>query len=250
MIEMFFVVGSLAFWILAVVAALALLLALENDSGWWATGILVAFVATFIAFGNGMDTVNYVRENPSYILGGFAAYLLVGGGWGIAKWALTVRKLARQTKEIYQTSRLSFLQRIQTDVDDRHRGVLSEVALNEETAVPAELQERWLKTPIHNYGPTGNLIKQIDRDKQGRIVAPRARDYKSSILLWMSFWPLSALWTALDDLIKELFENIYQYLSSILQSIADRAFAGIIQSQELDLAQTGENKPESLEIDE
>lgn len=239
MVSMFFVAGGLAFWVLSAVVAVLILVALDRDSGWGAFWALVAFCVAFTVWGQGVDVAKWALANPTYIAGGVGVYLLAGAVWGVAKWALKVRKLARECKDIYQKRRFDFLMQR----SEKMRGV----TVNEATPVPAHLQKEWIKTPINTY--KGNFFQQIDRDTQGKIVAPRARDYKASILLWMSFWPLSALWTVLDDLVKEVFENIYQFLSTWLQSIADKAFAGIIGAQAADF-QGAENAEDSQVSDD
>jgi hypothetical protein len=239
MIETFFVAGGLAFWILCAVVAVLILVALDRDSGWGAFLSLVVFCVVFTAWGQGADVAKWAIANPTYIAGGIGVYLLAGAVWGVARWALKVRKLARECKDIYQKRRYSFLVK---NRDEWKSPLMKGVALNEDTPVPQHLQKEWIKTPIY-----GDDFQEVSRNEQGKIVAPRARDYKASILLWMSFWPLSAIWTVLDDLVKEVFENIYQFLSTWLQSIADKAFASIIGAQAADFQEAESTEAESAD---
>ena len=236
----FFAVGGLAFWILGAVVSLLILVSLDKDNGWGAFLSLVGFCVVFGIWGDGVYGVRWLIANPTYAVGGVGVYLLLGAVWGIAKWALKVRKLARECKGVYQDHRLSFL--------TSHRDKLGGITVNEDTPVPPQLQKEWIKVPINTR--EGSFFQQIDRDSQGKIVAPRAKNYKASILLWMSFWPISAVWTVLDDLVKEVFENIYTFLSTWLQSIADRAFANIIGVQEADLVgETPADEGSDLEVE-
>jgi hypothetical protein len=50
------------------------------------------------------------------------------------------------------------------------------------------------------------------------------RDYKSQLFLWWAFWPLSLLWTVIDDPLKRLWRLSYKLVASSLQNISDRAF--------------------------
>jgi hypothetical protein len=43
-------------------------------------------------------------------------------------------------------------------------------------------------------------------------------------MTWMSFWPMSLLWTLLNDPIRKLFTEIYTRISGTLQKIADREY--------------------------
>jgi hypothetical protein len=50
------------------------------------------------------------------------------------------------------------------------------------------------------------------------------KEHKSRIMTWMSFWPMSLLWTLLNDPIRKLFTEIYTRISGTLQKIADREY--------------------------
>jgi hypothetical protein len=226
--------GSAGFWVLCLMMSVLLIIALEQDSGWWAAILLTIFAALLAFAGDGVAAFKWLLANPIYMAGGFVTYMLVASVWGVAKWAITVRKLARECKEIYQKSRLHFL-----SVNSAELPPGTEI--NETTPIPQDLRKKWLSDNSdgdhYNYwlsSGLAKLFKNIKKNNQNKITAPRASDYKSSILLWMALWPLSVIWTVIDDLIKEIFENIYQYISGWLQRISDSAFSGIIEEQGID----------------
>lgn len=47
---------------------------------------------------------------------------------------------------------------------------------------------------------------------------------KSRILVWMSYWPFSAIWTAINDPIKRGFQYLQSKLSGTYQKMSDRMF--------------------------
>jgi hypothetical protein len=63
------------------------------------------------------------------------------------------------------------------------------------------------------------------------IRIPQVGDYKSKITTWMTFWPLSLLWTMIDDPIRAIFLHIYHGISNKLQAIANNAFKDVDTSQ-------------------
>lgn len=53
----------------------------------------------------------------------------------------------------------------------------------------------------------------------------KVSDYKEKIYGWMIYWPLSGVWTLLNDPVRRIVETIYNSISGSLQSISDKAFS-------------------------
>lgn len=51
---------------------------------------------------------------------------------------------------------------------------------------------------------------------------PKAKRHKSTIMMWMSWWPFSLIWTAVDDPIRKAFRNIYYHLEKTYDRMAER----------------------------
>ena len=60
-------------------------------------------------------------------------------------------------------------------------------------------------------------------------IMPRVIDCKSRITMWMALWPWSLLWTVVNDLIKRLWEEIYNFLRAIYQAVINHAFRNVKQ---------------------
>ena len=56
---------------------------------------------------------------------------------------------------------------------------------------------------------------------------PRALDHKRRILIWMSYWPWSMVWTLINDFVKDIFEFIFHRLHDAYQKVSDDAFRGV-----------------------
>ncbi len=220
-----FVFGTLGFWILSVIAALAIVIALDKENGWGAVATLVGFTVAVTLWGSGVSIFSWAVANPWLIVAGIAGYLVIGTVWGVAKWALKVRKEAFKAREEYLELKHTFFQNNEIDVVNYKK-----------TPVPEKLQAQWL---AHLRGDTQvgfarGVPKYINFFKNGKFTPPKIHDYKSTLMLWMAFWPLSALWTLIDDFVKELYEHIYRLLADWLQSLSDKAFAKLIALQESD----------------
>lgn len=65
--------------------------------------------------------------------------------------------------------------------------------------------------------------------ESGDKIAPSKISFlrnKSRILVWMSYWPFSALWTLINDPIKKIFQHIQMKLSGTYQKMSDKIFKG------------------------
>lgn len=68
--------------------------------------------------------------------------------------------------------------------------------------------------------PTDEEILAVVKAKR-----PKAFYHKSDILAWMIYWPLSMIWTLIDDPIKRLFTAIYNKLSGQYERLSERMFS-------------------------
>jgi hypothetical protein len=90
------------------------------------------------------------------------------------------------------------------------------------------------------------MKKQWRRERERILAVPQAKNEKARITRWMSFWPMSALWTLINDPIRRAFEEIYHLISKALQEISDAAFADVVKLGDQDIPQsTTDEKEES-----
>ena len=83
------------------------------------------------------------------------------------------------------------------------------------------------------------LEKNKDRDnwhQWATIDPPKVSDHKSNIMLWMSYWPISAIWTIINDPIKKLFTLIFNKIKNGMQAMSDNIFAPLVKEHELKIA--------------
>ena len=78
------------------------------------------------------------------------------------------------------------------------------------------------------------LIKERDRcieEHHNYVTAPNVSTHKSKIMVWMFYWPFSAVWTILDHPIKRIFVFIYGRIRSKLQEMSDKIFAPLTEQE-------------------
>jgi hypothetical protein len=190
-----FVVGTFWFWAL-VVAEIVLLFAFVNyDNGIGATISLVAFGACLQWFG-GVDILGFITTHPVLVLFVLVGYLLAGVTWAVIRWWL----FCREQLQRYKAFKAEFL--------EAHNLPYG--------AVPENFQQLWLtRLEAHLYH--GNRLC----DK------PLARKHKNRIVGWMAFWVISVVWYLINDFVKEVFKELYNFIAGFMQRIADNMFAGV-----------------------
>lgn len=78
-------------------------------------------------------------------------------------------------------------------------------------------------------------IKESKEDynkKHGfKFEIPMPGDFKSDIILWMSYWPLSFIWTMIDNPFKRIFSRIFKNLENVYTRISNYIFKDVINEK-------------------
>lgn len=73
------------------------------------------------------------------------------------------------------------------------------------------------------YALEGKKLKEYSR-----YDIPLVKDNKDKIILWMVYWPWSAIWTIINDPVRRFFDFVYMRISGLYQKISDRIFKDVI----------------------
>jgi hypothetical protein len=184
--------GSTWGWIILAAAVIITIAYVEHDSGFAAFfTLLIGFTLLFSL--HLKSAAMYVLNHPWNVVIGVALYFVAGTVWGVVKWFLHVTKKLEEYKE----KKARFL---------RSNRFLRSKNATEITPALVSSFKQFLGT---NY---------IEGE------APQVHDHKSDILMWMTYWPFSSVWTLLNDPVRRAFRAIYRSLSTSLQSMSDRLF--------------------------
>lgn len=203
-----FVVGTFWFWALVVAVTILLFIFIENENGVGATVSLVIFGCCLQFFGN-VDFLGYFWNHPWHIAIIVGVYFLFGGIWGSVKWWI----FCRDRLEEYEETKKEFL---------RSKG------LENTKKVPPEHRAEWKRRLEQNTSYRGRTLAD----------PPRVRDNKGRILRTMTFWPISLIWSMINDFVKRVFKEIYRKIAGYLQRIADNMFRGV--QDDLDIPEDDE----------
>lgn len=193
---------------------LVLALSAEHES-WFFTAVGgAAFVALVggLAYMAGVPVWPvgpFLKANWYIILGGFAAYAVLGVPWTFVKWWRFARK-------------------VRADLTER----LERYPFN-----PASVSGKWDRNADRMIPPTPHEIERA-RILHYESASPHAvyedgkynlpvANHKGRITLWLALWPFSMIGTAFDDLFIRLWENLYQIFRGVYQRISDAVFAEV-----------------------
>lgn len=64
------------------------------------------------------------------------------------------------------------------------------------------------------------------------LKVPQVKDFKSDILVWMTYWPFSAFWTVIDNPVRWIFNHIFGRIRGGMQKMADKVFESAMKPNE------------------
>lgn len=81
---------------------------------------------------------------------------------------------------------------------------------------------------LNSNGITGDEIPDHLRRHFGQTAtAPQVRHHKSTILMWLTYWPFSLAGTFVADLIHNVFIGLYNHIAGSLQRVSDNVWKNV-----------------------
>jgi len=235
MIESFFVIGGLWFWLLTITATIAIIFSVEKEHGVGATICFGVYLAAVHLFGDA-TWFQYFGSNIEVVIGLILAYLAAGAIWSLGKWFFWNREKAIVCEDNYLRVRQEWLR-------DKIGAGPTKPTITEKTAIPPEYKEEWTKYVESRHTRSGfKYTDEIYLDIDFEV--PRAQKHKSRIIMWMGFWPASMVFTLTRDPVRKACSFIYESLSNKYQELAEKAWQSAIKTRKKDLV-----KPETLPED-
>lgn len=195
---MIFIIGSPFFFILVSVVFLLILAAIEYEKPGLAS---LSLLATFWCLGywGDFNVISAARLYPVQAVFALVGYFLIGVLWTVGKWWFFVT--GRRAK--YDELKAQYIEEKLNLPRDSHR-------------IPDD-KKADLQTFIQRKGSYygGDIT-----------VRPKAREHKSRIMTWLTYWPWSMFWTLLSDPVKRIWKWSYDRLQTIFESISSRAYRG------------------------
>lgn len=200
-----FVFGSIGFWA-AVLVLGAVMTFFSEEDGVKAT-ITLILGALFLQFVAKLDLVGLIRGEPFKLALYGLVYVVLGFAFACIKWWRYAKKQRRQYDAI--------------------RGVFFKQYRIEGDSLPPELKSKFLEKLKNDYEPNkrGGFRHYSDSGDADPVI-PDITKNKAAFIRWMTYWPLNALFTLLNDPVRCLFEWIYEVAGKKMQAVADHVFRG------------------------
>lgn len=186
-----------------IVIAIAIAVLLEFEKEGWAT-TMFSIGSALVLWTYKADIFGFIMENTTQVICFSLAYIVVGLGYSLLKWKNYIGRKVDKYEEI----KMTFLKEKGPIVDN---------------------WKEWtnkLRNLLSVYISEGDTAEVI-----ALKVIPQAKEKKSLIVSWISYWPMSFGATLLNNPVRRFFEWIYSLVSGIYDKIgasaANRIAAGI-----------------------
>lgn len=224
-----FVIGTVGFWIMSVVLFGLLTWFTEDDKDFMAA----IFIGGFIWIASSVNEWS-ILANPLLWLKWLAIYLVVGCVWSFIKWFSFLHRAKdslRGLKESFHEKRptaktkhaqLSFT----TDEWDK-------LTQGRPSEWEKDIFKLFAEYVYHNnyvnrfIGKDGQYMSE-ETIKTPADLIPTVKNRFGDLVRWIIWWPMSAVWTLLNDPIRRIAEFIVRSLKTSYTKVADSVFGNEI----------------------
>lgn len=191
-----------AFWLLFALLATLLSAFVVNERGGWSTLCTIG-LGLMIA-----SKWQSILANPIPLILGIVAYLVLGVLWSRFKWSRFLSAKFDQISEIRDT----WLKVNELTKDDLK-------SLDED-------QLKSYKTHFQNqlghYGACDKYASNLAEFHAS--VTPKASTNKGSIVLWILYWPVTAVWYIAADIVTDICKGLYNMVGGHFQNMSNEKF--------------------------
>lgn len=217
-----FVLGSLAFWILAGTVAVLSFMCVDKDAPLLGSILVVASVLMVLT-GNGLPPIALVTDYWIWLLSVSLMYFPLGAAYMWSRW------------NRYCDDRIAAIQDVKREFL-RANDVEVEGKKGKELRIPDNLLKSWGYDLCRNSSRIYPNRKQYAHDAKTamRDLTPKFTEHKALAVGWVVNWPLYFVWFAVADSVKWFFRTIrkianeiFYSLRTAMQNIANRKMEAI-----------------------
>lgn len=210
-----FALTGVWFWLSVLAGFSWLCWAVRRDYYGYATLDLVLVLALWSVTGNlaVLDIWHSMQTNPTVALTWVGGYLGLGVVWATVKWKLVLRKLKAKFDE-WKKNYDEQAQRAAARREADRRGLIPQP----QEPNPEEAAERRRRDFLSSAVSSSGLTLVDGKPKVD------VAHYRTRIMGWMAYWPVSAILWVLGDLLADVFDQIYRMIRGVFQRMADSEF--------------------------
>ena len=167
-----------------------------------------------------------IKANPWIISKYLGTYLFIGIIWAFAKWYFYLKSIFHY----YQQKKDQFINEIKkdscaADISEEEKKLFLQQKLQNHFSY----KSRGLSISVTDYATIGEGKNSKRVPSKYEILPPVANQNKSKIISWISHWPISMIWTLLNDPIKKMLNYIFECIKNIFQKMSNRIFKQTMQ---------------------
>jgi len=220
----------IVFYALVVLFILGIALNIDDDktSGWGWTTIFSVGLVWLVGNHYNVD-FGAILTNPTGIAMAAGGYIVTGILWSFAKWYFKLSNV----RDAYLELKQKFIADFKPVNFLGKPGSKDDVKSKEEAQARDELIEtngkffRVVKGHLRNYTHPSESELQSNPNSIVKVIQPLAMQHKSSITQWIMFWPVSFVWTIINDPVRKIANYIFSRIKGTFQKMSDSMFAEV-----------------------
>ncbi len=205
-----FVLGTMTFWVASIVLFGLLTWFTEDDKD----VLALVFIGGFIWISAGVNDWSIIL-NPIVWLKWFVIYIAVGCAWSFIKWFSFLHKAKDRLRDLKESFGEKYL------VSGKPSEYSSDVFRN-------FAEYLYKKGYVNDFLRSGTEYVSEEFIKKPQDIQPTVKNRFSRLVRWIVWWPMSAVWTLLNDPIKRIAEFIVRSLKTSYTKMADAVFGNEI----------------------
>lgn len=206
--------GSLWYCIVTGIWIILMFWCVEGNNNFFSAVWFVLYLA-FLQFLVKADFFSYIAHHPINTLLYIVGYLALGLIWSFIKWWMFTEKQAI----IYKEKRCKWLCEMRKDLESRKGRTSQDEKL---TAQLAYLENIELETQVPDF-----LMEEWKRRLSYSFEVPQVHNNKEKIAIWITYWPISLIWSLINDFIKKFVRTLVMKFKDVYQGITMSSFKGI-----------------------
>lgn len=166
----------------------------------------------------------YCLHNPMIVVGAVAGFFAVGVAWARIKWGLLTDRLKDEVDA--WRAEIALTNKNNAAAFEKAKNAYAEwkiMPLVERQSRRLNFQDEPLESKpktVLECTPPYELRNKIQVDDDGRIRVV-IENFKSKIIGWMAYWPVSMFLWVTGDFIHDLFNKLYMTVRDYFQRLAD-----------------------------
>jgi hypothetical protein len=202
--------GYIYFFLISVLVLMSFIWVNSENEAFFQSCVVVAALVYVVCNLVGFDLTAARGLSTVNMIGIAVVYLITGLIWSFTKWYLKLVDIRTKFEEV----------KLQTEEQLK----LPEHIFELEQLNEAELQlnkKYWATI----YSALGKDTWSALTYKQGvEGIKPKAAKYKEDIVKWIMFWPISAVWTLINDPFRKIGNFLFERFKNSYQRLSDFAF--------------------------